>query len=188
AGEYEGLAEKIRKPEWAPDYGEPFFNAKSGAVITGARNVLVAYNINLGTSDVRIAQDIAATIRQSGRTGKDRGNAAKVPGKFSCVMAMGWYIEKYGFAQVSMNLTDYRVTSPRAVYDEVKRLAKEHGTAVNGSEIIGLVPKDALLAAGRPAADESETIKDAVDHLGLSSISRFEPRKSIIEYVLEDNF
>ncbi len=199
-GEYEGLAEKLKDPHWAPDYGEPVFNARSGATVIGAREFLIAYNINLNTRDPRLARDIALSIREQGRAKRDGagkiirdkdGKAVKVPGALQFCKAGGWYLDTFETAQVSMNLTNYHVTPPHAAFEEVCRQANERGLRVTGSELVGLIPKEAMLMAGRyyldkqgkcPAVPEKELIKIAVRSLGMSEITPFEPQKKIIEY------
>lgn len=202
-GEYEGLPEKLRDPAWAPDCGEPVFNARSGATVIGAREFLIAYNINLNTRDRRLANEIALSIRESGRAQRDKdgaivrdasGAAIKVPGKFSHVKAVGWYIEDYQTAQISINFTNYKLTPIHAVFDEVRILAAAMGLRVTGSELVGLIPKEALLASGRhyllkqgkcSGAPEPELIRTAVRSLGLSDVTPFDPKKKIIEYQFE---
>lgn len=200
AGEYEGLAEKLKDPEWMPDYGQPVFNPKAGATVIGAREFLIAYNINLNTRDRKIAQEIASYLRESGRPKKDKngnivydknGQPVKVPGKFKAVKAVGWYIDEYGIAQISINFTNYKITPPHIVFDEACRLAEKMGVRVTGSELVGLIPKEALLMAGRyylekqgksPGVPEKELIRIAVRSLGLSDVVPFDPKKKIIEY------
>jgi glutamate formiminotransferase/formiminotetrahydrofolate cyclodeaminase len=199
-GEYEGLAEKLKDPEWAPDYGAPEFNARSGATVMGAREFLIAYNINLNTRDARLARDIALTIRQQGRAKRDEngkivrdenGKAVKVPGVLQCCKATGWYLDAFETAQVSMNLTNYHVTAPHVAFEEVRKQANLRGLRVTGSELVGLIPKEAMLMAGRyylekqgkcPAVPEKELIKVAIRSLGMSEVSPFDPEKKIIEY------
>jgi len=199
AGEYEGLPEKFKDPEWAPDCGAPDFNDKAGATVIGAREFLIAYNINLNTRDRRLANEIALNIRESGRVKRDRegtilrdaeGNAVKLPGKFSHVRSVGWYIEDYGIAQISINFTNYRITPVHFVFDEVVRQAERLGLRVTGSELVGLIPKEALLEAGRyylekqgksPGVPEDELIRTAVISLGLNDLVPFDSRKKIIE-------
>jgi glutamate formiminotransferase/formiminotetrahydrofolate cyclodeaminase len=199
AGEYEGLPEKLKDPEWAPDCGEPVFNAKAGATVIGAREFLIAYNINLNTRDRRLANEIALNIRESGRAKRDRdgnilrdeeGNTIKVPGRFSNVRSVGWYIDDYGIAQISINFTNYKLTPVHTVFDEVIRQAEILGLRVTGSELVGLIPKEALLAAGRyylekqgksPGVPEDELIRTAVISLGLNDLVPFQPKKKIIE-------
>ncbi len=200
AGEYEGLPEKLKDPCWKPDYGEPVFNPKAGATVIGAREFLIAYNINLNTRDRKIAQEIATYLRESGRLKKDKngntvydkkGQPVKIPGKFKAVKAVGWYIDEYGIAQISINFTNYKITPPHLVFDEACRLAEKLGVRVTGSELVGLIPKEALLMAGRyylekqgksPGVPEKELIRIAVRSLGLSDIVPFDPSKKIIEY------
>ena len=204
SGEYEGLPEKFKNPRWAPDFGEPVFNPKSGATVIGAREFLIAYNINLNTRDRKLAHEIALSLRESGRAkrGKDgnlvkdkRGNTVKLPGKFKEVKSVGWYIEDYGVAQISVNFTNYKVTPVHVVFEEARRLAGKLGLRVTGSELVGLIPKEALLMAGRyylekqgksPGVPEEELIRTAVRSLGLNDVSPFEPGKKIIEYQFED--
>jgi len=199
AGEYEGLAEKLKDPRWAPDFGPAVFNPKSGATIVGAREFLIAYNFNLNTRDRKLAHEIALSLRESGRARRDKegnivkdakGRTVKVPGKFKEVKSVGWYVEDYGVAQVSVNFTNYRVTPIHVVFDEASRLAAKLGLRVTGSELVGLIPKEALLMAGRyylekqgksPGVPEAELIRMAVRSLGLSDVVPFEPEKKIIE-------
>jgi len=200
AGEYEGLAEKLKDPRWAPDFGRPVFNAKSGATVIGAREFLIAYNFNLNTRDRKLAHEIALSLRESGRAKRDkdgnvvkdaRGDTVKMPGRFREVKSVGWYVEDYGTAQVSVNFTNYKVTPVHVVFDEARRLAGKLGLRVTGSELVGLIPKEALLMAGRyylekqgksPGVPEGELIQVAVRSLGLSDVVPFEPEKKIIEY------
>jgi glutamate formiminotransferase/formiminotetrahydrofolate cyclodeaminase len=200
AGEYEGLADKLKDPHWAPDFGQPVFNPRSGATVIGAREFLIAYNFNLNTRDRKLAQEIALSLRESGRAKRDkdgnivkdaRGNTVKVPGRFKEVKAVGWYVEDYGTAQISINFTNYKVTPVHVVFDEARRLAGKLGLRVTGSELVGLIPKEALLMAGRyylekqnkcPGVPEEELIRVAVRSLGLSDVVPFDPRKKIIEY------
>jgi glutamate formiminotransferase/formiminotetrahydrofolate cyclodeaminase len=204
AGEYEGLAEKLKDPAWAPDYGEPVFNPKSGASVIGAREFLIAYNINLNTRDRKLANEIALTLRESGRAKRDKqgnvvkdakGRTVKLPGRFKEVKAVGWYIEDYGRAQISINFTNYRVSPPHLVFDEAQRLASKLGLRVTGSELVGLIPKEALLMAGRfylekqgksAGVPEDELIRTAVMSLGLSDVAPFDADKKIIENQFRD--
>jgi glutamate formiminotransferase/formiminotetrahydrofolate cyclodeaminase len=200
AGEYEGLADKLKDPRWAPDFGKPAFNPKSGATVIGAREFLIAYNINLNTRDRKLAHEIALSLRESGRAKRDkdgnvvkdaRGNTVKLVGRFKEVKSVGWYVEDYGVAQISVNFTNYKVTPVHIVFDEAVRLAAKLGLRVTGSELVGLIPKEALLMAGRyylekqaksPGVPEGELIRMAVRSLGLGDVAPFEPEKKIIEY------
>lgn len=204
AGEYEGLAEKLKDPEWAPDYGPSVFNPKSGATVIGAREFLIAYNINLNTRDKSLAHHIALNIREKGRARRDedgeivrdqQGKTIKDPGKFKSVKAVGWYIEDYGIAQISINFTNYKISPPHLVFDQVIKEAEKVGLRVTGSELVGLIPKDALLMAGKhylkkqkksPGVPEEELIRTAVMSLGLNDVTPFDPRKKIIEYQFKD--
>lgn len=204
-GEYEGLPEKLKDPEWAPDYGEPVFNPRSGATVIGARAFLIAYNVNLNTRDARLARDIALTIREQGRAKRDEagkivrdenGKAVKVSGTLRFCRATGWYLEAFETAQVSMNLTNYHATPPHAAFEEVRKQANVRGLRVTGSELVGLIPREAMLLAGRyylekqgkcPAVPEKELIKVAIRSLGMSEIAPFDPRKKIIEYQFEED-
>lgn len=185
-GEYEGLAKKIVKPEWKPDFGPAEFVPEWGATVTGARFFLVAYNINiLGTNNQ--AHRIALDLRTAGR-GEDQ------PGKFQEVKAMGWYVDEYNTAQVTANLTNYKVTAPHTFYEEVKRKAAEIKVGVAGSELVGLIPLEAMLMAADYymekenlfIIDEEQKIKLVIDRMGLNSISQFDPKKRIIEYLIEE--
>ena len=204
-GEYEGLAEKLKDPAWAPDCGEAVFNPSAGATIIGAREFLIAYNIDLNTRDRKLASEIALNIRESGRAKRDKhgdivrdesGAAVKVPGRFSHVKAVGWYIEDYQRAQISINFTNYKVTPIHVVFDDVRAQAAAMGLRVTGSELVGLIPKDALLQAGRyylerqgksSGVPESELLRIAVLSLGLSDVVPFDPAKKIIECQVEES-
>ena len=191
-GEYEGLAQKLNDPAWTPDYGQPVFNERSGATITGARVFLIAYNVNLTTNNKNLAHEIALHIRESGRTMKDAsGNSVKVPGTLRAVKAMGVFLERHNIAQVSINLTNFNVTPPHIAFEEVKKEAQKLGINVTGSEIVGLIPKEALMMAGRfaPGKDSSQKndeqlIQQAITYLGLSQLEPFDPKKKIIEYMI----
>ena len=203
AGEYEGLPEKMKDPDWQPDYGPAEFNARSGATVIGAREFLIAYNVNLNTRDRTLAREIAFTIRERGRAKRDEngniirdenGVALRIPGKFKECKAVGWYMEDFGRAQVSMNLTNYKVTPPHLVFDECCRLADQLGIRVTGSELVGLIPLQAMLEAGRhylkkqgktTGVPESELIHIAVLSLGLDDLYPFKPEEKIIEYQIE---
>lgn len=211
SGEYEGLANKLVNPEWKPDFGPAEFNdfvAKSGATAVSARNFLVAYNVNLNTTSTRRANAIAFDVRENGRvkregnpiTGKivkdEKGNTVRIPGTLKKVKAIGWFIEEYGIAQISMNLTDITVTSVHKAYEEVKKSAEKRGIRVSGSELVGLIPLQAMLDAGKyflkmqersTGIADSEIIKVAVKSLGLDELKPFIPEERIIEYLLEDS-
>jgi glutamate formiminotransferase/formiminotetrahydrofolate cyclodeaminase len=196
-GEYEGLKNKLADPEWKPDFGPAAFNKRSGATAVGARDFLVAYNINLNTTSTRRANAIAFDIREKGRNIKnDKGEEISVPGTLKKVKAIGWYIEEYGIAQISMNLTDISVTPVHVAFDEVCRKAEERGVRVTGSELVGLIPLKAMLDAGRyflekqkrsTGVSDSELIKIATKSLGLNDLHQFVPEKKIIEYVMKKN-
>ncbi|MFQ5671417.1 MAG: glutamate formimidoyltransferase [Acidobacteriota bacterium] len=207
AGEYEGLADRLARPEWKPDFGPAEFNPRSGATAVGARDFLVAYNINLNTTSTRRANAVAFDVREKGRK-KRRGNpisgpvvldqdghAVWIPGSLRCVKAIGWFIEEYGIAQISMNLTCLDVTPLHAAFDEVCRKARARGLRVTGSELVGLVPLKTMLDAGRYflrkqqrslGVSDSELIKIAVKSLGLDDLAPFRPEEKIIEYAMED--
>jgi glutamate formiminotransferase/formiminotetrahydrofolate cyclodeaminase len=201
-GEYEGLAEKLKDPEWKPDYGDPVFNKRAGATIIGAREFLIAYNLNLNTRDRKLAHEIALNLREQGRAKRDKsgkivrdeqGQAIKVPGKLKGVKAVGWFIDEYGIAQVSVNLTNYKVTPLHTLFEEGRREAHKLGLRVTGSELVGLIPKEAMLACGRyylkkqgkcPGVPERELISIAVKSLGMDQLYPFKPEEKIIEYTL----
>ncbi|MEO0199108.1 MAG: glutamate formimidoyltransferase [candidate division WOR-3 bacterium] len=195
-GEYEGLPEKLKDPEWKPDYGEPVFNPKSGAYVVGAREFLIAYNVNLNTKDKKLANNIAKRIRENGYTvTNEKGEKIQVPGLLPYVRAIGWYIDEYGIAQISINLVNYKKTPLWKVFETCVEEASKEGVRVTGSEIVGLVPKDALLETGRyylkkqgknTGIPEKEIIHIAIKSLGLNDVQRFEPEKKIIEYLIED--
>jgi glutamate formiminotransferase/formiminotetrahydrofolate cyclodeaminase len=211
SGEYEGLKEKLLKPEWKPDFGPAEFNEsvkKSGATAISARDFLIAYNINLNTTSTRRANSIAFDIREGGRvkregnpiTGKKvidkNGEPVRVPGKLKAVKGIGWYIEEYGIAQISYNLTNISITSMHEAFDETVKSATERGLRVTGSELIGLIPLQAMLDAGdyfllkqerSLGVSESEKIKIAVKSLGLDDLKPFNPKEKIIEYLLEND-
>ena len=180
-GEYEGLEEKIKDPRWRPDFGPILFHEKSGATIIGARPFLIAYNVNLKTAEKGTADKIARLIRESGWQGK--------PGFFKTVKAMGVFLADKGIAQVSMNLTDYKITSMRVVFEMIKALAILDGIEILGSEIVGLVSKEALIEAGmfyEPIeTSEKKLIESAVKNLKLDYSGEFIPKRKIIDYMLE---
>jgi glutamate formiminotransferase/formiminotetrahydrofolate cyclodeaminase len=199
AGEYEGLPARVGKAEWAPDFGPHIFHAQAGATAVGARQFLIAYNVNLNTRSRKLAHDIALDIRESGRRRRDSsgqpirgrdGEYVTVPGRLAECKAVGWYIPEYGAAQISVNLTDFRVTGLHHVFDAVEEEAQRRGLRVTGSEIVGLVPLEALRAAGLHylarqgvsiAVPERELIHVAERSLGLGDIAPFDPAAKIIE-------
>jgi glutamate formiminotransferase / formiminotetrahydrofolate cyclodeaminase len=207
AGEYEGFFKKIKLPEWKPDAGPQEFDVKRGATVIGARDFLVAYNINLNTTSTRRANSIAFDVREAGRvmregnklTGKiitnPDGTPKSIPGTLKSVKAIGWYIEEYGVAQISMNLTNIQITPVHIAFDEVCKKASERGIRVTGSELVGLIPLNAILEAGRyflrkqqrsVGVSEKELIKIAVKSMGLDELGPFNPEERIIEYLLKD--
>jgi glutamate formiminotransferase/formiminotetrahydrofolate cyclodeaminase len=207
AGEYEGFFKKIHLPEWKPDFGPSEFPARTGATVIGARDFLVAYNVNLNTTSVRRANSIAFDVREAGRvkregdpvTGKivldEHGKPVNIPGTLKSVKAIGWFIEEYGVAQISMNLTNINITAVHTAFDEVCKKADSRGIRVTGSELVGLIPLKAMLDAGKyflrkqkrsTGVSEKELIKIAVKSLGLDELGPFEPEKRIIEYMLRD--
>lgn len=207
SGEYEGLKEKLADPEWKPDYGPAVFNAWFGAMAVGARDFLVAYNINLNTTSKRRANSIAFDVRERGRvkrkgdsiTGEivkdEKGNPVMIPGMLKATKAIGWYIEEYGIAQISINLTNISITPVHVAFDEVCKSAESRGIRVTGSELVGLIPLKAMLDAGKYflkkqkrsiGVSDKELIKIAVKSLGLDDLYTFKPEEKIIEYVLKD--
>jgi len=204
AGEYEGLADKFTKPDWKPDFGPAAFNAKSGATAIGARDFLIAYNVNLNTTSVRRANSVAFDIREKGRvmndpaTGKPmkdaNGEPLRQPGVLKGVKAIGWFIEEYGVAQISMNITDTRLTPLHLAFEACHESADRRGMRVTGSELVGLVPLEVMLEAGRyflkkqqrsVGVSEQELLKIAVKSMGLDELAPFDPQQKIIEYNLE---
>lgn len=196
-GEYEGLAEKLKDPKWQPDFGRAQFNPKLGAVVTGARFFLIAYNVNLKSEDITYAKEIGEILRESGRPKRDiNGNILKIggktvkePGRLKSVKGMGVYLEKYKITQVSMNLTNYNITSIHTAFEEVKNEARRLGIEVTGSEIVGLVPLEALLLAGQFYAEgeklnDTELVDLAVEKLGLNDLHEFKKDKKIIDYMI----
>jgi glutamate formiminotransferase/formiminotetrahydrofolate cyclodeaminase len=205
AGEYEGLKKKLSDPDWKPDFGPAMFNEKSGATAVGARDFLVAFNVNLNTTSTRRANAIAYDVREKGRpmregdpvTGKiakdEKGEKIMIPGSLKSVKAIGWYIEEYGIAQISMNLTNISVTPVHLAFDEVCRKADARGVRVTGSELVGLIPLKSLLDTGRyylekqqrsSGISDDELIKIAIRSLGLNDIHHFNPQEKIIEFVM----
>ncbi len=203
-GEYEGLSEKFKDPEWKPDYGDAVFNEKSGATVVGVREFLIAYNINLNTQDKKKASDIALTMREKGRLKRDKkgkvvkdekGKSLRQPGTLKYTKAVGWYIDEYKMAQISINLTNYNVTAPHQAFEEARRLANKKGLRVTGSELVGLIPLEAMLAAGKyylkkqgkcEGVPETDIIRTAIQSLGLNEVSNFDPEKKIIEYQFKE--
>jgi glutamate formiminotransferase/formiminotetrahydrofolate cyclodeaminase len=207
SGEYEGLQEKLSDPDWKPDFGPAKFNPATGATAVGARDFLVAYNINLNTTSTRRANAIAFDVREKGRvkrkgdlTGEivrdENGNPVMIPGSLKEVKAIGWYIEEYGIAQISMNLTNISVTPVHVAFDEVFERAEARGVRVSGSELVGLIPLKAMLEAGRyflrkqkrsVGVSDKELIKIAVKSMGLDDLYPFKPEEKIIEYMIADD-
>lgn len=209
-GEYEGLKDKLSDPHWKPDFGPAEFNervAKTGATAVGARDFLVAFNVNLNTTSTRRANAIAFDVRERGRvkregdplTGKivkdENGNPVYTPGSLKAVKAIGWYIEEYGIAQISMNLTNISITPVHVAFDEVCKKADARGIRVTGSELVGLIPLEAMLEAGRyflrkqkrsVGVDRDELLKIAIKSMGLDDLKPFNPKEKIIEFLLED--
>ena len=200
AGEYEGFFKKIKQPEWKPDFGPVEFDAKRGATVIGARDFLVAYNVNLNTTSTRRANAIAFDVREAGRNVVDAstgsaGVKVNMPGSLKCVKAIGWFIEEYGIAQISINLTNINITPVHIAFDEVCKKADARGIRVTGSELVGLIPLKAMLDAGKyflrkqhrsVGISEKELIKIAVKSMGLDELSPFKPEEKIIEYMLQD--
>lgn len=194
AGEYEGFFKKIKELQWKPDFGPAEFDAKRGGTVIGARDFLVAYNVNLNTTSVRRANAIAFDIREAGRTVVENGIKVNKPGSLKSVKAIGWFIEEYGIAQISINLTNINVTPVHIAFDEVCKRADARGIRVTGSELVGLIPLKAMLDAGKyflkkqkrsVGVSEKELIKIAVKSLGLDELSPFKPEEKIIEYMLK---
>jgi glutamate formiminotransferase/formiminotetrahydrofolate cyclodeaminase len=203
AGEYEGFFKKISQPEWKPDFGPAVFDAKRGATVIGARDFLIAYNVNLNTTSTRRANAIAFDVREAGRVkmenGKKvldaQGKPVSIPGSLKSVKAIGWFIEEYGIAQISINLTNLNITPVHIAFDEVCRKADARGIRVTGSELVGLVPLQSLLDAGRyflekqqrsVGVSEKELIRIAVKSMGLDELAPFKPEERVIEYLLKD--
>ena len=204
AGEYEGFFEKIKQPEWKPDFGPAEMDAKRGATVIGARDFLVAYNVNLNTTSTRRANAIAFDVREGGRKIKvkvkdEKGIEKEVeqvqPGSLKCVKAIGWYIEEYGFCQISINLTNINVTPVHVAFDEVCKKAEGRGIRVTGSELVGLIPLNAMLDAGKyflkkqkrtAGVSEKELLRIAVKSMGLDELYPFKPEEKIIEYMLKE--
>ena len=201
AGEYEGFFEKIKQPEWKPDFGPAVFDVKRGGTVIGARDFLVAYNVNLNTTSTRRANAIAFDVREAGRNVVDssagsEGVKINIPGSLKSVKAIGWYIEEYGIAQISINLTNITITPVHIAFDEVCKKAEARGIRVTGSELVGLVPLHSLTEAGKyflkkqqrsTGVSEKELIKIAVKSMGLDELSPFKPEERVIEYLLRNN-
>lgn len=204
AGEYEGFFKKIQQPEWKPDFGPAVMDEKRGATVIGARDFLVAYNVNLNTTSTRRANAVAFDVREAGRTKKENGKPVLdasgkpviIPGSLKAVKAIGWYIEEYGIAQISINLTNINITPMHIAFDEVCKKADARGLRVTGSELVGLIPLKAMLDAGKyflqkqkrsVGVSEKELIKIAVRSLGLDELSAFNPQERIIEYMLQSD-
>ncbi len=205
AGEYEGFPKKILLPEWKPDFGDAKFNEKSGATVIGARDFLIAYNVNLNTKSVKRANSVAFDIREAGRVKRtgdpvngpiekdENGNEIRIPGKLKGVKAIGWYIEEYGIAQVSINITNFRETPLHVVFEETRKSADERGIRATGSELVGLVPLSAMTDAGKfflrkqglsLGVSDAELIHIAVKSMGLDELGPFNAEERIIEYQL----
>ncbi|MFW5627971.1 MAG: glutamate formimidoyltransferase [Candidatus Cloacimonadaceae bacterium] len=201
-GEYEALPEKAKDPDWKPDFGPHAFNAKSGATAISAREFLIAYNINLNTRDKAKAHDIALSIRERGRLKRDEngkivrdadGNRLRVEGLFKECKAVGWYIDEYNRAQISINLTNYKITPPHLVLDKVRELANDMGVQVTGSELVGLLPKAAILESGKYYLEkmnesigipEKMIMETAIQSMGLAELGDFDLDKKVIEYAI----
>jgi len=208
SGEYEGMAEKLTDPHWKPDFGPAKLNVNAGVTAVSARDFLVAFNVNLNTTSTRRANAIAFDVRERGRskregnpvTGKivkdKNGKPVMIPGSLKCVKGIGWFIEEYGVAQISMNLTNISVTPVHIAYDEVFKKALERGIRVTGSELVGLIPLQAMLDAGKYflkkqnrslGVSQSELLKIAIKSMGLDDLKAFNPKERIIEFILDDD-
>lgn len=206
AGEYEGFFEKIKQPEWKPDFGPSAFNEQSGATVIGVRDFLVAYNVNLNTRSVRRANSVAFDVREQGRIKTEDGmpsgepvldansEPVRIPGMLKHVKAIGWYVKEYGIAQVSMNLTNIEQTPLHTAFDACAEAASKRGLRATGSEIVGMVPKKCLADAGRyflrkqrwsQGLSEEELIDIAIRSMGLSELKPFDPKEKVIEFKIE---
>lgn len=211
-GEYEGLEQKLKDKNWKPDFGPTKFNKSAGATVIGCREFLIAYNINLNTADKRLATDIAFEIREAGRSKRkknpkssnlldgeiirhENGSPIKVPGKFKYLKAIGWYVSEYNRAQISINFTNYKISPIHHVFDAVCDFAVKRGLRVTGSELVGLIPKSALIDAGKYylkkqgrslGVSENDILECAVQSLGLNDVSKFSSKEKIIEFAIED--
>ena len=206
SGEVEGMAEKMKSAKWKPDYGPVKPHKTAGVTAIGARNFLIAYNINLNTKDKKIATDISLDIREQGRNKRNKkgkfvrdknGEPIKVPGILKSCKAVGWYIEEYGLAQVSMNLTNFNETPPHIAFEEARNQARKRGVRVSGSELVGLVPLESMIAAGKYYLNKQkrsigiptkDIIHIAVKSMGLDDLSPFNPQEKIIEYRIGKRF
>ena len=207
SGEYEGLPDKLKDPNWKPDFGPSSFNSRFGVVAVGARDFLIAYNVNLNTTSVRRANSVAFDVREKGRVKREGGTLSgeiirdadgepiREEGMCKAVKAIGWFIEEYGIAQISMNITDINQTALHEAFEACRKSANSRGLRVTGSELVGLVPKKVLIQAGQYflkqqqrslGASEDEIIKIAVKSMGLDELTPFDPKKKVIEYLLED--
>ena len=210
-GEYEGLAKKLKDDNWKPDFGPAKFHVKAGATVMGCREFLIAYNINLNTKDHRLATDIAFELREAGRSKRipnpksknlldgeivrhDDGKPVKIPGMFKDVKAIGWYVDIFNRAQISINFNNYKVSTIHDVFDEACRLADERGVRVTGSELVGLIPLEAMLMAGKHYLKKQNRslgvpVKDIVEcafqSLGLNDVTKFDPSEKIIDYAVK---
>lgn len=190
-GEYEALKQRISSEQWIPDFGT--YNSKTGGTVMGVRNFLVAYNINLDSKDAKLAQEIAYDLRELGRPmGRKNGKMTYSPGALKKVKAIGWYIKDFDLAQVSINLVDYETTSLYEVYTTTQKLALRYNCNLKGSELIGLIPLNAILETGisflgHSNATEDQLIQSSIQGLGLSALSDFKPQKRILEYALKNS-
>lgn len=205
-GEFEGMAEKIKQKAWRPDFGPQMVHETAGTTAVGARNFLIAYNINLNTMDKKIATDIALDIREKGRFKRDKkgkvvrgedGKILRVPGTLNACKAVGWYIDEYKQAQVSMNLVDFGITPPHIAFEEVRIQARKRGVRVTGSELVGLIPLQAMLEIGKfylakqrrsEGFPETDILQIAVKSLGLDEVADFDPNEKIIEYQIKEKY
>lgn len=206
SGEYEGLPAKLKDADWQPDFGPAEFNARSGATAVSARDFLIAYNVNLNTTSTRRANAIAFDVREKGRIKREppltgeivrdaEGNSVSIPGSLECVKGIGWFIEEYGIAQISLNLTNISVTPVHIAFDECADKARARGVRVTGSELVGLIPLNAMLEAGRhylrkqqrsTGVSDAELVKIAVRSMGLDDLAPFDPQEKIIEYAIRN--
>jgi glutamate formiminotransferase/formiminotetrahydrofolate cyclodeaminase len=194
-GQYEGFGEKMRRPEWAPDYGPVEFNERTGATVIGARQLLVAFNISLRGADASVAAQIAARLRERGYMEQYEGGKRRVSGMLPRVRAIGWHQPDYGQAQVSMNLLDYGATSPLQAYEACCILAGEYGVEVAGSEVIGLIPEACLLEAGAFAflkkgqntgdMPAKLLVNAGIAYMGLDKVRPFDAQEQVLEWALD---